>query len=247
METAVQKQPSSKGVTSGLYHPRKFGDRSINWGKINILKEWVAERNNKTPFGTCMPPKCDWKKVNTRYGMVQIGSPLSFHLNPVGFATNIITNISELSMSSYTTNESPKLLLSFVSEEHDVFPKDWVLTENERAFVPTIQVTEENWYVLEQETVKQSLCALRKNRKSQLISSIAHRFFKRKHNFQTLTESFLNSNLESDLPAANKDASRHGRIYEPVAREKYLDVMKFHLNRKFDVRETGLVLQPKLF
>ena len=124
METAVQKQPSSKGVTSALYHPRKFGDRSINWGKINILKERVAERNNKTPFGTRVPPKCDWKKVNTRYGMVQVGSPLSFHLNPVGFATNIITNIPELSMFLYTTNESPKLLLSFISEEHDVFPKD---------------------------------------------------------------------------------------------------------------------------
>ena len=102
-----------------------------------------------------MPPKCDGKKVNTRYGMFQIGSPLSFHLNPVGFTTNIITNIPELSMSPFTTHELPKLPpLCFISEEHDVFPKNWVLTEDERAFLATVNVTEQNSYVLEQETVE---------------------------------------------------------------------------------------------
>ena len=180
--------------------------------------------------------------------MFQIGSPLSFHLNPVGFTTNIITNIPELSMSPCTTHELPKLPVSFISEEHDNIPKNWVLTEDERAFLATIQVTEENSCVLEQETVKQSLCQLWKNsRKNRITSSNAHRVFVGKRNFQTLAESFPNPNLESDLTAATRDAFRHGRIYEPVTRIKYLDVMKFHLNRNVDVRETGLVLQPKLF
>ena len=124
------------------------------WQKINLLKERLTERNNKTPFVTCVPPKCDGKKVNTRYGMFQIGSPLSFHLNPVGFTTNIITNIPELSMSPFTTHELPKLPPSFISEEHDVVPNNWILTEDERAFLATIKVTEQNLYVLEQETVK---------------------------------------------------------------------------------------------
>ena len=166
METTVQKQPSSKGITSTLYDPRKVDDRAINWEKINLLKERLTERNNKTPFVTCVPPKCDGKKVNTRYGMFQIGSPLSFHLNPVGFTTNIITNIPELSMSPFTTHELPKLPLSFISEEHDVVPKNWVLTEDERAFLATIKFTEQNSYVLEEETVMQSLCELWKNRKN---------------------------------------------------------------------------------
>ena len=183
-----------------------------------------------------MPPKCDGKKVNTRYGMFQIGSPLSFHLNPVGFTTNIITNIPKLSMSPFTTHELPKLPLRFISEEHDVVPKNWVLTGDERAFLATIKVTEQNSYVLEQETVKQSLCELWKNnRKNRITSSNAHRVFIRKRNFETLAESLLNPNLESNLPAATRDAFRHGRIYEPVAHEKYLDVMKFHLNRNIDI------------
>ena len=103
METTVQKQPSSKGITSTLYDPRKVDDRAINWEKINLLKERLAERNNKTPFVTSVPPKCDGKKGNTRYGMFQIGSPLSFHLNPVGFTTNFITIIPELFVSIYDT------------------------------------------------------------------------------------------------------------------------------------------------
>ena len=110
IETTVQKQPSAKGIISTLYDPRKVDDRAINWEKINLLKERLAERNNKTPFVTCLPPKCDGKKVNTRYGMFQIESPLSFHLNPVGFTTNIIANIPKLSMSPFTTHELPKYL-----------------------------------------------------------------------------------------------------------------------------------------
>ena len=111
MEITVQKQPSSKGIISTVYDPRKVDDCAINWEKINLLKERLAERNNKTPFVTCVPPKCDGKKVNTRYGIFQIGSPLSFHLNSVGFTTNIITNTPELSMSSFTTH----VLLYFIS------------------------------------------------------------------------------------------------------------------------------------
>ena len=177
--------------------------------------------------------------------MFQIGSPLSSHLI---FTTNIIANIPELSRSSFTTHELPKLPMSFISEEDDIVPKNWVLTEDERAFLATIKVIEQNSYVLGQETVKQSLCELWKNsRKNRITSSNAHRDFLRKRNFQAPAESLLNSNLESDLPAATRDAFRHGRVYEPVAREKYLEVMKFHLNRHIDIRETRLVLQPKLF
>ena len=43
-----------------------------------------------------MLPKCGGKEVNTRYGMFQIDSLLSFHFNPDGFTINILTNIPEL-------------------------------------------------------------------------------------------------------------------------------------------------------
>ena len=43
--------------------------------------------------------------------------------------------------------------LRFIIEEHDVVPKNWVLTEDERAILATIKVTEQNSYVLEEETI----------------------------------------------------------------------------------------------
>ena len=150
-------------------------------------------------------------------------------------------------MSPFTTQELTKFPLRFISEEHDVVPENWVLTEDKTVFLNTIKVTEQNSYVLEQETVKQSLCELWKiSIKNRITSSNAHRVFIRKRNFETLAESLVNLNLESNLPAATRDPFRHGRIYEPGASDKYLDVMKFHLNRNTDIRESGLVLQPKL-
>ena len=93
--------------------------------------------------------------------------------------------------------------LCFVSEELNVVPKNWVLTEDERVFLAVIQTTEQKSYVLEQETVKQSLCKLWKNsRKNRIASTNGHRVLKRKHNFQALGKLFLNANLGSDLPAA---------------------------------------------
>ena len=48
--------------------------------------------------------------------MFQVGSTLSFDVNLVGFTTNIIPNIPEMSMSS--------LPLSFTTEKHAVAPKN---------------------------------------------------------------------------------------------------------------------------
>ena len=73
-------------------------------------------------------------------------------------------------MSLFTIHELPKLPLSFISEEDGVAQQNWVLPEDERAFLATIKVTEQNSYVLEQETVKQSLWELWKNwKKSNII------------------------------------------------------------------------------
>ena len=43
------------------------------------------------------------------------------------------------------------------------------------------------------------------------------------------------------------NALNHGIIYEPLAREKYENVLKFELRRNVCIRETGLVIQPNLF
>lgn len=39
---------------------------------------------------------------------------------------------------------------------------------------------------------------------------------------------------------------KHGKIYEPLAREKYENILKDHLRRDVSVRETVVVVQPNL-
>ena len=73
------------------------------------------------------------------------------------------------------------------------------------------------------------------------------KFLLENRSFETLADNLLNPKPEKDLPVAIRDAFRHGRIYEPVVREKYIDIMRYHLNRDVRVRETGLVVQPLLF
>ena len=67
METTVQKQPSSKRITSSFYDPRKVDNPAINWEKMNLLKERLAEGNNKTPFITCASPKWEESKYTLWY------------------------------------------------------------------------------------------------------------------------------------------------------------------------------------
>ena len=106
-----------------------------------------------------------WKEVNQRYGMFQIGSPLFFHQNPVGFKNNIMTGIPELSVPSFTTINCPYYLS--VSSVNNINLSQITGFSHWRwkSFFATMQVIEENSKVLEQETVKQSLCGLRKNRR----------------------------------------------------------------------------------
>ena len=44
-----------------------------------------------------------------------------------------------------------------------------------------------------------------------------------------------------------EEALQHGKTFEPVARDLYIDVMKYHLNRDVQVRETGIVIQPEFY
>ena len=62
--------------------------------------------------------------------------------------------------------------LSFIIEEHDVVPKNWILTEDERVSLTTMQVTEEDSYISQQETVELSLRELwwKKCRKNRITS-----------------------------------------------------------------------------
>ena len=136
----------------------------------------------------------------------------------------------------------------FYSEDYDAYPAEWLLNENEINFLRTLHISFEDSHKIEQETVKQRLCdkwfAYRKNR---ITSSKAHSVYMRKRQHESLVDRLLNPKPKSKQPKIVQDALNHGIIYEPLAREKYENVLKFELRRNVCIRETGLVIQPNLF
>ena len=86
-----------------------------------------------------------------------------------------------------------------------------------------------------------------KQRKCRITSSNAHKVFIRKRNFETIADDLLNPKPMESLPQILKDNFKHGKIYEPIARKHYGKYVKYTLKHNINIRETGIVIQPKLF
>ena len=71
--------------------------------------------------------------------------------------------------------------------------------------------------------------------------------YTRKRQYDTLVNYLQENKPKSQLPKIVQDAMDHGLAYEPIARETYLNVMKYELRMDITIRETGLVIQPSLF
>ena len=82
-------------------------------------------------------------------------------------------------------------------------------------------------------------------RKYKLTSSNAHKVIIRQKNFVTLSENlFVKNKKYSNI---TQEALNHGKKFQPVAGQIYIDVMKFKLKHNVSVRETGFVIQPLLY
>ena len=80
-------------------------------------------------------------------------------------------------------------------------------------------------------------------KKYRITSSNAHKVLIRQKKFETLTENLFVKNKKCSN--ITQEALNHGKIFEPIARQIYIDVMKFKL-KHVSGRETGIVIQPLL-
>ena len=249
IDTIIQSQTSSRGISSTLFDPRRLNNSEVYSNRLLQMQNNLSLKDKKIGFSCCVPPKESVKgTINTRYGEFVIGSPLSFHLNTIGFATKVETNIMKLDNPVYTVHEYTQLPLKFIDYDHETVPKNWVNTSAEESYLTTIRISDENSRLLETDTVKQSKCELWKHaRKWKIVSSEAHKVFIRKKDFKSLVDIFLIPKEEKHLPYAIKENFKHRNLYEPLAREKYENIMQFYLNRDVQIRETGCVIQPNLF
>ena len=127
-------------------------------------------------------------------------------------------------------------------------PTDWEVGKEESEYLKNLQISEADSYKIEKDTIQQNQCSLwHKIRKQRITASIAHRIFVRKRSFEALANQLLKDSNENALSERTRDNFKHGRTYEPISRKQYADYMKIGLKHSIDVRETGIVVQPKLF
>ena len=112
----------------------------------------------------------------------------------------------------------------------------------------SLKVTFQQCLSLEKESRKQSGSQLWFDlRKNRLTSSICHKVFIRKRNFENLCRELINPKGSDKLPANVKEALNHGKKYESKARDAYVDVLRMKLSHSVFVTKTGIVIQPSLY
>lgn len=128
------------------------------------------------------------------------------------------------------------LPLLFISKESFVVPLHWILTEEERSYIISISVSKETCIDLEQSTMKQSESKLwHYSRKRKITSSNPHKVLIRQKNFEFLISIFTQDHKIA-VTTAVADALKHGKIYEPIAREVYENSLKFYVKRDISLR-----------
>ena len=77
---------------------------------------------------------------------------------------------------------------------------------------------------------------------------MSHRIYARKRSFNNLAKE-INQPFKplNEMPAFQQKKFKHGIKFEPVARDKYYDVMKHYLRRPITLRETGMVIPQAFF
>ena len=247
MATKIFSRYNKRGTTCTLYDPRIHGSRRREDERTDVFEHRLLSKDPRIGFAHCRDHSIT-ATTNTKYGEFVVGSPLSFHLAPIELNHTYVTNILGLPSPVYSTFPFVPLPLAFHPDDHDAFPTDWLLNEHEIRFLRKLELTQEQSYQMEQATITQSQCDLWfEQRKHRITSSKAHSIFTRKRNFETLVESILNPQPKSQLPSNVRDALDYGIHNEPIARGKYIDILKYELKRDINVREAGLVVQPNLF
>ena len=248
MNQTIHTQYDKRGISCTIFDPRINNSRINSDIRFTDLQEKLKEKDWRIGYAHVNDPSQTAMK-NTKYGEFVIGSPLSFHLATTESNTKLLTNIPCGDVKSYT--ELPhyiKLPLFFHSEEHEAYPKDWALNEREFAFLQSLCLGPEDSYEIEYGTIKQSQCEKwHYYRKNRITSNKAHNIYTRKRQYDTLVNYLQENKPKSQLLKIVQDAMDHGLVYEPIARETYLNVMKYELRRDITIRETGLVIQPSLF
>ena len=74
-----------------------------------------------------------------------------------------------------------------------------------------------------------------------------YRIFTRKIQHSNLAKDLAKPQTQNSMNEVVKKKLKHGVRYEPEARDKYKDIVKFKERRHVTCRETGIVINPSVF
>ena len=80
---------------------------------------------------------------NTMHGQFVVGSPLSFHLNPIEHATKIKSNIVSIEKALHTEHKYQAFPRFFIDEKLAIFPKNWQINSSEKNYLDSINMINE--------------------------------------------------------------------------------------------------------
>ena len=114
--------------------------------------------------------------IDTRYGPVVIGSPLSFHLSSLEFNFTVVTNLEPaVNPAQADSSDIYKVSLPFHFPD---LPEAVHFGNVQNKFIEHLRVTQQESIEIEKRTVKQRECdEWIKRRKNRLRSSVCHRIY----------------------------------------------------------------------
>ena len=152
MQTVVKNLPTKRGISSTFYDPRKTQALSVE--RLGKMQSKLRNINTRIGFLNCIPPVTIITKMrNTRHGQFIVCSALSFHLNPIEHTTKIKSNMVSIEKPLYKEHEYQVLPRFFIDEKVAVVPKNWELNSGEKNYLDSINIINDQFILLEQDTV----------------------------------------------------------------------------------------------
>jgi len=136
-----EKQPSSSGITPTLYDPRLIIDQSTINARVNYIQTKLIDEDPRIGFAHIVASPDSLLSVRTEYGSFQLGSPLSFQLQPIDPAFNVLSNLEIVSTNELHVqyaDELPSLPLQEIGSFSQLIPT-WNLTNHEMQFMKTLK------------------------------------------------------------------------------------------------------------
>ena len=256
-EPQVVKKKKQTGIQSTLYEARVgskciYDPISVATFKFNIQKESKA-----TPAGIIMTAEPKFGFVQSRFGKVPLGSPLSFQFPLVEQWFKVHSSIQGNARSSCILFDTPTCSYpQFPNFEIDYdtskFLKN-VVDPSQLKLLLSLKLSLDDSVQLEKETRAQSSCSKWKEvRRNRFTASKFSKLYGKGHKLKgekalkSAAEDIANpkQNIESNLVIKKK--LKHGQYYEPVALAKYENYCK-SIGHFITVESCGIVVPPNIY